>query len=146
MLAPHVFVVQLPDFEGDEVAWSFGYHAEVLRSPGSEFELEVQPGLNRNFPALIGLGLCSGSAETIDGEQHLLHRVLTCLTRAGEEFDPPLLLRFPVGDKDSMESGSLDGSQDDAEVAYRAHLESTFSVFERDDANSEWVLINGYFV
>lgn len=146
MLAPHVFVVQLPDFEGDVVAWSFGYHAEVLGSPGSEFELEAQPGLNRNFPALIGLGLCSGSAETIDGEQHLLHCVLTCLTQAGEEFDPPLLLRFPVGDKESMESGSLDGSHDDAEVAYRAHLESTFSAFKRHDANSEWVLINGDIV
>ncbi|CAM9400509.1 unnamed protein product [Ectocarpus sp. 12 AP-2014] len=136
----------LQDFEGDVVAWSFGGHAEVLRSPGSEFELEVQSGLNRNFPALIGLGLCSGSAETIDGEQHLLHCVLTCLTQAGEEFDPPLLLRFPVGDKDSMESGSLDGSHDDAEVAYRAHLESTFSAFKRHDANSDWVVINGDIV
>ncbi|CAM9679626.1 unnamed protein product [Ectocarpus sp. 13 AM-2016] len=136
----------LQDFEGDVVAWSFGDHAEVLRSPGSEFELEVQTGLNINFPALIGLGLCSGSAETINGEQHLLHSVLTCLTQAGQEFDPPLLLRFPVGDKDSMESGSLDGSHDDADVAYRAHLESTFSAFKRHDASSEWVAINGDIV
>lgn len=146
MLASHVVVVQLPDFEGDVLAWSIGGHAQVLRSPGSEFELEVLKGLTRTIPALIGLGLCSGSAETIDGEQHLLHRVLTCLARAEEDFDPPLLLRFPVGDKDSMESGSLDGSHDDAEVAYRAHLKSTFSAFKRHDAVSRWVPISGDIV
>ncbi|CAB1108903.1 unnamed protein product [Ectocarpus sp. CCAP 1310/34] len=136
----------LQDFKGDVVAWSFGNRAEVLRSPDSEFELEVQPGLNKNYPALVGLGLCSGSAEYVNGEQYLLHCVLTCLTRAGEKFDPPLLLRFPVGDEDSMESGSLDGSQDDAEEAYRAHLQSTFSAVKRDDASSEWVPIGGDIV
>lgn len=147
MPASHAVIVRLPpEFEGDVVAWSFGDRPEVLRSPGSEFELEVPAALARNVPALVGLGPCSGSAETIGEKQYLVYCVLTCLARAGEEFDPPLLLRFPVGDEDTMESGSLHGSRDDAEVAYRAHLESTFSAFKRHDASSEWIPMNGDIV
>ncbi|CAM9666415.1 unnamed protein product [Pylaiella littoralis] len=141
----HDLVVQLADFESDVVAWSFGDRADVIRSPGFEFELEV-PDLGRNVPALIGLGLCSGSAETVDGKQYLLYPVLTCLASAGETFDPPLRRRFPVGDVDSMESGSDRGSHDDADRAYRAHLESVFSALTREDANSEWVPIDGDIV
>lgn len=141
--ASRVLVVQLADFEGDVVAWSFGDRAEVLRPPGFEFELDV-PRLGRNVPALISL--CSSSAEVVHGKQCLLHPVLTCLAGAAEEFDPPLHLRFPVGDVDSMVSGSDCGSHDDAEVAYRAHLESTFSALTREDAKSEWVPIDGAIV
>ena len=140
-----VVVVRLSDFDGDVVAWSLGSGDAVIRSSASEFELEVPSGLRTQVPALIGLAQCSGSVKTINGEQHLLHCVTTCLARPGEKFDPPLLLRFPVGDEDSTESGSLDGNEN-AEVAYRAHLESTFSVFKRHDAGSEWVPIHGDIV
>ena len=98
------------------------------------------PRLGRNVPALVGLR--SSSAEVVDGKQCLLHPVVTCLARTGETFDPPLRLRFPVGDADSMESGSDSSSHDDAEVMYRAHLESTFSVLTRKHPNSEWVPID----
>lgn len=128
------------------MAWSFGECDEVLRSPGFEFELVVR-SQGRNITALIGLiGPCSGSDEVRDGKQYLLHPVVTCLAGAGEDFNPPLLLRFPVGDVDSMESGPERGRHDDAEVAYRAHLESTFSAFKRKDASSEWVPITGKIV
>ncbi|CAN0028833.1 unnamed protein product [Ectocarpus sp. 4 AP-2014] len=131
------------DFDGYVVAWSFGDRPEVLRSHDFEFELEV-PGLGRNVPALIGH--CASSAEAVDGKQCLLNPVVTCLARAGESFDPPLRLRFPVGDVESMESGSDCGSDDDAEVAYRAYLESTFSALTREDASSEWFSIDGAIV
>ncbi|CAM9179736.1 unnamed protein product [Ectocarpus sp. 8 AP-2014] len=133
----------ISDFRGCAVAWSFGERPEVLHGHDFEFELEV-PGLGRNVPALIGL--CASSAEVVDGKQCLLHPVVTCLARAGEAFDPPLILRFPVGDVDSMESGSDCSSGDDAEEAYRAHLESTFAALTREDANSEWVSIDGAIV
>ncbi|CAM9993629.1 unnamed protein product, partial [Ectocarpus sp. 13 AM-2016] len=116
-----------------------GDRPEVLRSHDFEFELEV-PGLRRNVPALIGH--CASSAEAGDGKQCLLHPVVTCLARAGESFDPPLRLRFPVGDVESMESGSDYGSDGDAEVAYRGHLESTFSALTRQDASSQWFSID----
>ncbi|CAN0213189.1 unnamed protein product [Ectocarpus sp. 12 AP-2014] len=133
----------ISDFGGYVVAWSFGERPEVLHSHDFEFELEV-PGLGRNVPALIGL--CASSAELVDGKQCLLHPVVTCLACAGEAFDPPLILRFPVGDVDSMDSGS-DGSSDyDVEEAYRAYLESTFSALTREDARSEWVSIDGAVV
>ncbi|CAM9920482.1 unnamed protein product [Ectocarpus sp. 4 AP-2014] len=133
----------ISDFEGDVVAWSFGDRDEVLRPPGFEFELDVRR-LGGNVPALISL--CSSSAEVIHGKQCLLHPVLTCLAGAAEKFDPPLRLRFPVGDVDSMVSGSDCGSHDSAEVAYRAHLESTFSALTREDAKSEWVPTDGAIV
>ncbi|CAN0419944.1 unnamed protein product [Ectocarpus sp. 12 AP-2014] len=125
------------DFDGYVVAWSFGDRPEVLRSHDFEFELEV-PGLRRNVPALIGH--CASSAEAVDGKQCLLHPVVTCLARAGESFDPPHRMRFPVGDVKSIESGSDYGSDDDAEVACRGHNESTFSALTREDASSELVL------
>ncbi|CAN0419786.1 unnamed protein product [Ectocarpus sp. 12 AP-2014] len=137
------FLVQLSDFDGYVVVWSFGDRPEVLRSHDFEFELEV-PGLGRNVPALIGH--CASSAQAVDGKQCLLHPVVTCLARAGESFDPPLRLRFPVWDVESMESGSDYGSDDDAVVAYRAYLESTFSALTREDASSEWFSINGAIV
>lgn len=141
----YFIAARLADFRGNVLAWSFGDHEENIQSPGCEFELKV-PNLGRTVPALIGLGLCSGSAETADGKQCLLHPVLTCVAGAGETFDPPLLLRFPVGDVDSMESGSEGGSRDEAEVAYRAHLGCVFSAVKREDADSEWVPINGGIV
>ncbi|CAN0152417.1 unnamed protein product [Ectocarpus sp. 4 AP-2014] len=132
----------LLDFEGDVVAWSFGSRTEILRGPG--FELLV-PSLGRNIPALIGvIGLCSGSAETVDGKQCLLHPVLRCLAGDGETFKRPLRLRFPVGDIDSIVSGSDCGSTADAELAYRVHLESVFSAFKREDASSEWFPMSGH--
>lgn len=133
----------LTRFEGYVVAWSFGNRPEVLCSRDYEFELEV-PGLERNVPALIGL--CSSSAGVVNGQQCLLFPVVTCLARAGEVFDPPLRLRFPVGDVGSIESGSDSGSHDEAEVAYLAYLKSTFSALTRRDATSEWVPIQGSIV
>ncbi|CAM9639467.1 unnamed protein product [Ectocarpus sp. 6 AP-2014] len=132
-------MAEISGFDGYVMAWSFGQHPAVLRSNGFEFELEV-PRLGRNVPALIGLR--SSSAEVVDGEKCLLHPVVTCLARSGEVFDPPLCLRFPVGDVNSMESGSDCGS-DDAEVTYRAYLESTFSTLTRKHASSEWVPVDG---
>lgn len=136
-------LVQLTDFEGYVVTWSFGDRPGLFRSHDFEVELEVPP-LGRNVPVLIGLS--SSSAEVVDGKQSLLHPIVTCLARAGEIFDPPLYLRFPVGDMDSAESGSEHGSQDDAELAYRARLESTFSVLTREDASAEWIPIHGRIV
>lgn len=138
-----IVVVQRADFEGDVVAWSFGDHPEVLRTPDFEFELEV-PDLGRNVPALIGL--CSGSVEAMHQNQCLLHPILRCLAGTRETFDPPLRLRFPVGDVDSMESGSDRGGHEDAETAYRAHLESAFSALTRENARSEWGPIHGDIV
>ncbi|CAM9816302.1 unnamed protein product [Scytosiphon promiscuus] len=122
--------------KGPVVAWSIGRSPNVLRCPDDEFEVEV-PDLSKNIPALIGLH--SSLAEVVDGSQCLLHPVLTCLAREGEVFDPPLFLRFPVGDLDAMESGSDGDSAADPEVAYRAHLESSYSVLTREDECSEWV-------
>lgn len=130
--------MHLTGIEGGVVAWSFGHDAEIL--DGSEFELEV-PVLGRNVPSLIGLS--SSSCQEIDGKQRFLHPVVTCLAGTGETFNPPLLLRFPVGHVDSMESGSECGSHDDAEVNYRDYLKSTFSVLKREDGSSEWVPIDG---
>lgn len=135
-----VVVVQRADFEGEVVAWSFGDRAEALRSSDFEFELEV-PDLGRNVPALVGL--YSGSVEAVHQNQGLLHPILRCLAGTGETFDPPLRLRFPVGDLDSMESGSDRGSHEDAETAYRAHLEATFSALTRENGRSEWGPIHG---
>lgn len=120
------------------MAWSFGDRAEIFGCP--EFELDV-PGLGRNIPSLIGLS--SSSCQEIDGKQRLLHPVVTCLAGTEETFDPPLLLRFPVGHVNSMESGSERGSDDDAEMNYRDYLKSTFSVVTREDGSSEWVPIDG---
>ena len=120
------------------MAWSFGRDAEILG--GVEFELEV-PVLGRDVPSLIGLS--SSSCQEIDGKQRLLHPVVTCLAGTGEMFDPPLLLRFPVGHVDAMESGSECGSHDEAELNYRDYLKSTFSVVTREDGGSEWVQIDG---
>lgn len=125
------------------MAWSFGDRPGLLRSHDFGFELEL-PRLGRNIPALIGMR--SSSAETIDGQQYLLHPVVTCLARPGESFDPPLSLRFPVGNLDCLESGSEHGSDYGAEVAYRAHLESTFSALVRKDGSAEWVPIDGDIV
>ncbi|CAM9657113.1 unnamed protein product [Ectocarpus sp. 13 AM-2016] len=131
----------ISDFEGEVVAWSFGDGPDVLRNHDLDFELEV-PDLGRNVPALIGL--CSSSAEVVDGKQCLLHPVVRCLARNGESFDPNLRLRFPLEDEASMESGS-DGTSDDDDdgVAYRAYLASKFTVVTREDAGSEWVPIDG---
>ncbi|CAM9855156.1 unnamed protein product [Ectocarpus sp. 12 AP-2014] len=132
----------ISDFEGEVVAWSFGDGPpEVLRNHDLDFELEV-PDLGRNVPALIGL--CSSSAEVVDGKQCLLHPVVRCLARNGESFDPNLRLRFPLGDEASMESGS-DGTSDDDDddVAYRAYLASKFTVVTREDAGSAWVPTDG---
>ncbi|CAM9716938.1 unnamed protein product [Hapterophycus canaliculatus] len=123
---------------GGVVAWSFGLHAEVLGGP--EFELEV-PVLGRDVPSLIGLS--SSYCQEIDGKQRFLHPVVTCLAGTGETFNAPLLLRFPVGHVDSMESGSDCGSHDDAEMIYCDYLKSTFSVVSREDGSSEWVPIDG---
>lgn len=125
------------------MAWSFGDHAELLRSPDFEFELEV-PDLGRNVPALIGM--CSGPGEIVHRNQCLLHPILRCLAGAGETFDPPLRLRYPVGDLDSMESGSDRESHEHAEAAYRAHLKSAFSALTRANARSEWGPIHGDIV
>ncbi|CAM9322332.1 unnamed protein product [Ectocarpus sp. 8 AP-2014] len=131
----------ISDFEGEVVAWSFGDGSDVLRNYDLDFELEV-PDLGRNVPALIGL--CSSSAEVVDGRQCLLHPVVRCLARNGESFDPNLRLRFPLGDEASMESGSDGASDDDDDdVAYRAYLASKFTVVTREDASSEWVPIDG---
>ncbi|CAM9772201.1 unnamed protein product [Ectocarpus sp. 13 AM-2016] len=134
-------MASISDFEGEVVAWSFGDGPDVLRNHDLDFELEV-PDLGRNVPALIGL--CSSSAEVVDGKQCLLHPVVRCLARNGESFDPNLRLRFPLGDEASMESGS-DGTSDDDDdgVAYRAYLASKFTVVTREDASSEWVPIDG---
>lgn len=129
------------DFEGEVVAWSFGDGPDVLRSHDLDFELEV-PDLGKPVPALIGL--CSSSAEVVDGKQCLLHPVVRCLARNGESFDPNLRLRFPLRDKASMESGSEGDSVDDgADVAYPAYLDSKFTVVTREDASSEWIKIDG---
>ncbi|CAM9579328.1 unnamed protein product, partial [Ectocarpus fasciculatus] len=128
-------------FEGEVVAWSFGDGPDVLRNHDLDFELEV-PDLGRNVPALIGL--CSSSAEVVDGKQCLLHPVVRCLARNGERFDPNLCLRLPVGDEASTESGSDPESDDEnADVAFRAYLESKFTVVTREDASSEWVPMDG---
>lgn len=131
-------LMYLTGIEGGVVAWCFGDGAEIVGGP--EFELKV-PGLGRNVPCLVGLS--ASSSHVLDGKQRLLHPVVTCLAGTGETFDPPLLLRFPVGDVESMESGSECGSHDDAEMKYRDYLKSTFSVVTRDDGSSEWVPIDG---
>lgn len=133
----------LTEFKGYVMAWCFGDRPEVLRSRDYEFELEV-PDLERNVPALIGI--CSSSAGIVDGKQCLLRPVVTCLARAGEVFDPPIHLRFPVGEVESMESGSDCGNHDEAEAAYLAYLKSTYVALTRADATSEWVPIHGDIV
>ncbi|CAM9388335.1 unnamed protein product [Ectocarpus sp. 4 AP-2014] len=136
----------ISDFEGEVVAWCFGDgpKVKVLRNHDLDFELEV-PDLGKKIPALIGL--CSSSAEVVDGKQCLLHPVVRCLARNGESFDPNLRLRFPLGDEASMESGSDGASDDDDDdVAYRAYLASKFSVVTREDAGSEWVPIDGTII
>ncbi|CAM9996359.1 unnamed protein product [Scytosiphon promiscuus] len=130
----------ISDFEGSVVAWSFGTRTEVLRCDDAEVELEVTD-LGRTIPALIGV--CSSSAEVVGDKQCLLHPIVTCLAQADEKFDPPLRLRFPVGDIEAMESGSDSGTPDEAELAYRAHLESTFSAWTREYSHSAWVPIDG---
>ncbi|CAB1108126.1 unnamed protein product [Ectocarpus sp. CCAP 1310/34] len=131
----------ISDFEGEVVAWSFGDSPDVLRNHDLDFDLEV-PDLGRNVPTLIGL--CSSSAEVVDGKQCLLHPVVRCLARNGESFDPNLRLRLPLGDEASMESGSDGASDDDDDdVAYRAYLASKFTVVTREDASSGWVPIDG---
>lgn len=133
--------MQTTEFEGHVVAWSFGHRAEVLGGP--DFELEV-PDMGRSIPSLVGLS--SSAYEVVNREKCLLHPVVTCLARDGETFEPPLCLRFPVGDVDSMESGSDSGSHDDDEVAYRAHLESTFAAVTRKNGGSQWIPIHGSIV
>ena len=120
------------------MAWSFGHHAEVLGGP--EFELKV-PVLGRKVRSLVGLS--SSSCQEIDGKQRFLHPVVTCLAGTGETFNPPLLLRFPVGHVDCMKSGSECGSHDDADMNYRDYLKSAFSVVSREDGSSEWVPLDG---
>ncbi|CAM9629638.1 unnamed protein product [Scytosiphon promiscuus] len=130
----------ISDFDGYVVAWSIGDGLEVLHDADAEFEVEI-PDQSRKIPALIGL--LSSSAERVGGKQCLLHPILTCLAQEGEVFDPPLRLRFFVGDVDAIESGSDEGTPEDAEAAYRAHLESTYSAWKREDAHSKWCPIDG---
>lgn len=134
--------VRLADFEGDVVAWSFGEGAEVLVGP--EVELRV-PRLGRSIPSMVGL--CSNASyQVVEGKPHLLYPVVTCLARYGETFDPPLRLRFRVGDVYHMESSFGCAFHDNAEVAYRVFLRAKFSVVTREHANSEWVPIDGAIV
>lgn len=125
-------------FEGDVMAWSFGAVDGVIGCP--DFELEVH-NLGREIPALIGHS--PSAAEMVDGEFCLLHPVVTCLARKEENFNPPLLLRFPVGDMESMESGSDDGVSDGAQATYSAYLKSRYSIVKREEGSAVWVTISG---
>ena len=123
------------------MAWSFGARTGVIGCP--DFELQV-PGLGREVPALIGKS--SSLAEVIDGEFCLLHPVVTCLSRSGCTFSPPLLLRFPVGDTDSMEAGSDVGSSDGDDEPYHTYLKSRYSAVKREEGGAVWVPTSGEII
>ena len=128
--------VWLTDFDGDVMAWSFGSTSGVISCP--DFELVI-PDLARNVPALIGQS--PSEAEMVDGEVCLFHPVVTCLAGSGEIFNPPLLLRFSVGD--AMESGSDVGSSNEDEESYKADLRSRYSVVKREEGSSTWLPFDG---
>ena len=128
--------VRLTDFEGDVMAWSFGPTSGVISCP--DFELVI-PDMSRNVPALIGQS--PSESAMVDGEVCLFHPVVTCLAGSGEIFNPPLLLRFSVGD--AMESGSDVGSSNEDEEFYKADLRLRYSVVKREEGSSKWVPIVG---
>lgn len=130
----------LTGFKGDVIAWSIGLRHEVLGS--ADIELKI-PALRREISVLVGVS--SSVADIVDGKWCLLHPVVTCLAHVREMFNPPLHLRFPVGDVVSMESGSDCGSPG-AEESYRAYLESTFSAVTRADGSFEWLPIEGIVI
>ena len=79
----------------------------------------------------------------MDGQRCLLHPIVTCLAQEGTSFFRPLLLRFPVGDLESMVSGSDSGDDDEDEETYRLYLMKQSSPLAREEGSSVWVLIKG---
>ena len=132
-----MIILGLADFDGEVMAWSLGRRAQVIGSP--DFELKV-PDLEEEIPALVGQS--SSVAESVDGKRCLLHPVVTCLAQRGMSFSRPLLLHFPVGDLQSMESGS-DSGDDEVEENYRLYLKKRFSPMRREEGSSEWVPVEG---
>ena len=134
-------ILGLADFDGDVLAWSFDPKAEVIGCP--DFEVDVL-GLETTIPALVGQS--SSVAEIVDGKHCILHPVVTCLAERGMFFSRPLLLRFPVGDLESMESDSDSENDDEPEETYRLYLKEQFSPMRREEGSSKWVPIEGDIV
>ena len=136
-----VLLFGLADFDGDVLARSLGPKDQVIGCP--DFELKVL-GLETTIPVLVGQS--SSVAEIVDGKCCLLHPVVTCLAQRGLRFSRPLLLRFPVGDLDSMKSGSDSANDWEAEETYRLYLKEQFSPMRREEGSSKWIPIEGDIV